>query len=312
MIDRLLSNRKLKEGIVSGVKKGWGGFIWMIKILLPISFFTSIFAWSGWLERISSLFTPIFHFLGVSPIASLPLLIGMLTGIYGGIASMVVLPLTKEEMTIIAIFLLIAHNLIQEGVVQGKSGINPIKVTIFRLSAAIFTIMWVRLFLDVIPSEVNTAIINTNRVPLISMLKKWGIDSFQLTVKIFFIIMGLMILLETLKSLGWIEKLVNFLSPFLRLLGLDKTGGVIWTAAVIFGLAYSAALIVEEAKSGQISPSELEKLHLSIGINHSMVEDPTLFLAMGLGAFWLWIPRLITAIIAVRLLTLWQKKRNPS
>jgi hypothetical protein len=42
-------------------------------------------------------------------------------------------------------------------------------------------------------------------------------------------------------------------------------------------------------------------------INHSMVEDPVLFLAFGLSAFWLWIPRLITAVVAVRLFDLYYK-----
>lgn len=39
----------------------------------------------------------------------------------------------------------------------------------------------------------------------------------------------------------------------------------------------------------------------------SMVEDPALFLSLGLGAFWLCIPRFITAIIAVHLFDLYYK-----
>ena len=41
---------------------------------------------------------------------------------------MIVVPLTQAQMTLIAIFLLISHNLVQEGIIQGKSGINPLKV----------------------------------------------------------------------------------------------------------------------------------------------------------------------------------------
>jgi hypothetical protein len=63
--------------------------------------------------------------------AALPLIVGMLTGIYGGIASMIVRPLTENEMTLIAIFLLISYNLIQEGMIQGKSVLNPVKATLF-------------------------------------------------------------------------------------------------------------------------------------------------------------------------------------
>ncbi len=63
---------------------------------------------------------------------------------------------------------------------------------------------------------------------------------------------------------------------------------------------------MEEAKEGHMTAEELENLQLSIGINHSLVEDPALFLSLGLSAFWLWVPRLLMAIVAVRILTWWK------
>ena len=59
---------------------------------------------------------------------------------------------------------------------------------------------------------------------------------------------------------------------------------------------------MQEAKEGYLSTDELEHLQLSIGINHSMIEDPALFLSLGLGLFWLYVPRLIAAVVAVHLL----------
>ena len=76
--------------------------------------------------------------------------------------------------------------------------------------------------------------------------------------------------------------------------------GMIWLTACLFGLSYGAAVIVEEAREGNFTSDELTRLHLSIGINHSMVDDPLLFMAFGINPFWLWIPRLIAAVIAVR------------
>ena len=93
-------------------------------------------------------------------------------------------------------------------------------------------------------------------------------------------------------------------------MGLDERVGLLWLTAVMFGVAYGAAVIVEEAKEGNFSAEELERLHISIGINHSMVEDPMLFASLGLSIFWLWIPRLITAIVAVYLFDLWLKWSN--
>lgn len=59
---------------------------------------------------------------------------------------------------------------------------------------------------------------------------------------------------------------------------------------LVFGLVYSAAVIFEEVKEGNLTKEKLEELHLSIGIPHSVIEDPAIFLIM--------------AILVVRLLTL--------
>jgi hypothetical protein len=86
----------------------------------------------------------------------------------------------------------------------------------------------------------------------------------------------------------------------MKILGLSDQTAIMWLAANLFGLFYSGALIIEEAKKGTLIKEELENLHISVGINHSMVEDPPLFILLGLNAFWLWVPRFIVAIIAVQ------------
>ena len=292
----------LQEGLFAGIRKGWNGFVWMIKILVPVSLLTALLAWSGWIEKGQFIIQPVMDWLSLPAVAALPLMIGMLTGIYGGIAAMVVLPLTTEQMTLIAIFLLMAHNLIQEGVIQGKSGLNPAKATVFRLICATLTVMVVAAFLE-INLSVSAAPVAAEliRQPFLLMLWKWAMVSSKLCLKIFVIIMTILIILEVFKRVGWIEHIVRVCRPVLKALGLSEKAGILWMTAALFGLAYGAAVIVEEANEGHLGKEELEALHLSIGINHSLIEDPALFLALGLSAFWLWIPRLITAVIAVRL-----------
>ena len=98
----------------------------------------------------------------------------------------------------------------------------------------------------------------------------------------------------------------------LKILGLEKKVGMLWLTAVIFGLLYGAAVIVEETKKGNFTREELKQLQVSIGINHSMLEDPALFLSLGLSPFWLWVPRILAAIIAVHLLKLYYKIKSSS
>lgn len=299
----MTKKRLLKEGCLSGIRKGWDGFVWMMKILVPISLFTTILEWSGWINTLDFLVQPVMKLLFLPPMAALPLLIGALTGIYGGIAAMVMLPFTMEQMTLMAIFILICHNVIQESIIQGKSGIHPLKALLFRLLPAIVTVILTAQFLDTtngnaVAIEIQAASTRT----FTQMLLTWGITMIGLALKIFLIIMSLLTLMEVLKAFGWIDRLVRLFTPFLRIFGLSPSAGIIWITALLFGLAYGAAVIVEEAEKGHLTQEELERLHLSIGINHAIIEDPTLFLALGLGAVWMWVPRLLAAILSVHLL----------
>ncbi len=283
----------------------------MLKIVIPVSFLTATLAWSGFLNKIELFIEPAMTLLNLPALAALPLIIGMLSNIYGAIAAMAVLPFTKEQMTLIAIFLLCAHNLIQEGIIQAKSGMHPVKATLFRLTAAVITVTLVAQFLDsgaLAPVAAEAPIPISQ--PFIGMLKGWGFATFYLCIKIFVIIMGILTLLEVMKTLGWIHHIVKLITPVLKILGLRQNVGILWVTATVFGLAYGGAVIVEEVKEGHLTKDELEELHLSIGINHSLVEDPSLFLSLGLSAFWLWIPRLIVAMIAVRLLSAWHMVRK--
>ncbi|HSD95228.1 MAG TPA: hypothetical protein VLA94_07350, partial [Syntrophales bacterium] len=288
-------------------------FLWLMKIVVPMSFLTAVLAWTGWLGSLDFLLAPLMGFMGMPSMAALPILIGGLTGIYGGIAAMAVLPFTVPEMTLLANFLLISHNLIQEGVIQAQSGLNPVKATLFRIVAAVATVWAMTFFIETTPSvPAQAGALAASTQAFQSMVYDWAVSMLTLSVKIFFIIMAILTLLDIAKSMGWIMPVVKALSPFLRVLGLSEKVGILWMTAVIFGLTYGGAVIVEEARQGHISKEELEELQLSIGINHSMVEDPFLFMAFGISAFWLWVPRLITAMAATRLLTLWVKFRSPA
>ena len=83
---------KLTAGIRAGLKKGWGGFIWMMKIVVPISLFTAILDWSGLLGSLDFLLKPMMGWLDLPPAAALPLIIGMLSSVYGGLGAMIVFP----------------------------------------------------------------------------------------------------------------------------------------------------------------------------------------------------------------------------
>ncbi len=292
---------QLRTGIIAGIKRGWRSFLWISRIVIPVSLLTTLLVWSGLLEHLSFLFSPMMNFINLPFQAAIPIISGMLTNLYVAIAAMTAMPFSVEQMTLIAVFTLICHNLITEGIIQHKSGINIVKITLIRIAAATLTVLAVSLFLGDTSEPVTAAAVPVAAEPLPTVMKEWAVDLLVLLARILGIITAVMVVLELSESLGWTERAVRFLRPLMKVLGLSEQTATLWVTSGGFGLMYGGAITIDKVRKGILRKDELERLHLSIGINHSMVEDPALFLVAGVNPFWLWVPKLITAIIAVHL-----------
>lgn len=75
--------------LLKGLHKGLSGFWWMLKIIVPISLITTLLDYSGLINSIDSLFEPIMGFLHMPTMAAVPLIAGLTTVIFGGIAAIV-------------------------------------------------------------------------------------------------------------------------------------------------------------------------------------------------------------------------------
>lgn len=291
-----------KKGFYAGLRKGTFSFLWVLKILLPITFLISLGEWSGWIYKIEFVFKPVMPWLSLPPMAALPLILGMLSGIYGGIAAMVALPFSKEQMTLLAIFMMLAHSLPQEGLIQGKSGFHPFKSIIIRLGSGVIALLVTAPLLDV-PKEISSTFSSPPHLwpPFSHFLQNWVITNLILSLKILLIILSLFVFLEICRAAGWVEHLIKSVYPLLKIFGLTPKSGLAWLTGTIFGLIYGAAIILEEIREGRLPHEEMEKLQISIGLQHSVIEDPLLFLALGINALWLWIPRFLITVAVVRI-----------
>lgn len=300
-----ISNR-LIDGVKAGLVRGIRGFLWLLKILAPVSLITTIIEASGWFSVLEGIFRPALKLISLPPEAVLPIVSGLFVGLYGGIAAMAMLPFSTGQMTLIAVFLLMAHNLVQEGIVQARSGTSIFKISLVRLGAAIAAVWIVALFVNSETSMIVTqGEIDAPADSLLLLSQRWLISMALLSLKMFLIVCAIMIAIEVMQAFRLQHHLVNVFSPLLKTMGLNREVGLLWVTAVLFGVAYGGAVIVEEVKKQGLSEEALEKLHLSIGINHAMIEDPALFLPFGIHPVWLWGPRLIAAIAAVYLSSAW-------
>jgi len=310
----MIATQTLRHALREGLQRGLRGTLWMLKILVPCSFLTFVIDVSGLLNHLDFMLAPAMGFLYLPPEAALPLTVGLLAGIYGAVAALAVLDFGMTETILIAVFLLISHNIIQEGIVQARSGLNFFKATIVRLVASVVTVLCLA---RVLPSGAATAAVmaavSPGVTPFTVQLQGWLGDTGLLCLKIFAILTAMMVIMELMRAAQIIPLLARLLRPVLWLMGLSRRVGILWLTAAVFGLTYGAAVIVEEARAGTFEKDEIERLQLSIGINHALIEDPAIFMALGIPALWLWLPRLVAALAAVhlyRLWTIWQGRRG--
>ncbi len=179
-----------KRLLLTGVKRGWSSFVWICKIVIPVSFLVTLLQWTGWLSQIDFLLNPLMKSINLPPEAALPIISGMLVNLYAAIAAMTALPFTLDQMTLIAVFTLICHNLIAEGIIQHKSGINVIKATLFRFIAATLVVIIASQFLGDTSQSFTIPGATAVSASLPEVLKDWGIDTVVLLLKILGIVMS--------------------------------------------------------------------------------------------------------------------------
>ena len=75
--------------------------------------------------------------LGLPGDAAVPLVVGYVLNIYAAVGSMQALDLTAPQITVLAIAILIGHNLIVEGAVLHKAGMNGVAFGALRVVAGL-------------------------------------------------------------------------------------------------------------------------------------------------------------------------------
>lgn len=229
--------------------------------------------------------------------SSLVLITGGLVNIYAAIAVAVNIPLTAKGMTILGIMVLIAHNLIVETAVQSQSG-TPAWITVpVRVTAAIFGGL---LFAWIIPEDGKVVV----QAGMPADGGSW--DAILLSngvslAKIILIIIGLMIVMDLTREFGLMDRITAALSAPMKFLGMDRRTSVVTAVGLLLGLAYGAGLIIDETRRSSIGKNEILATNIFLGINHALIEDTLIFVAVGAGLGWILLGRLVIGYVMLRI-----------
>ena len=257
--------------------------IWLVKITVGVSFAIMFLKYFKILPVISSFLAPLFNSIGLPGEAALPFVTGFFVNVYAAISVMVSFDFDVRALTILGTMVLCAHNMITETAVQKKTGTSAVRIVITRTVSA-FTLAF--LLNRILPGQMAAMgeVDYAQDVEFMTLFKEWVVSTLQVVVKMTVLIYTLAIVQKILAEYGVIRWMSKFLRYFLAFFGLPAKTSFLWIVANTLGLAYGAAVMMEEVESGKVTGRDVDLLNTHISVSHSNLED--LLLLTALGAVW--------------------------
>jgi hypothetical protein len=286
----------LKKGSLVGLHTVWT----LGKIIFPVTLIISILQFTPVLPWVIEMVTPLMALFGLSGDAAIPLVLGNFLNLYAGIGAILTLDLTVKEVFIIAVMLSFSHNLFIETSVALKVGVKLWVVLVVRLglafiSAIVINLVW----------QGGAEIAKYGMIPvqqeqptgwfaiILEGIEKAGMGIFQIAV----IVIPLMIAIQILKDLKWLDVFSSWISPFTRMLGMKENTSMTLATGLLIGLAMGAGVMIQAVKEDGVSKKDATIAFIFLVACHAVIEDTLIFIPLGIPVVPLLLIRIITAIL---------------
>lgn len=287
----------MKKGLRVGLKTTWA----LGKIIFPITLIISVLQYTPILKWIIDLIAPVMNLIGLSGDAAIPLVLGNFLNLYAGIGAILTLELTVKEVFIIAVMLSFSHNMFIESGVAVKVGVKlwvivTVRIGLALVSAFIINLVWkggAELAEYGFAGGSNTESVSGIGAIIWNGLEKASMGVLQLAI----IVIPLMVVIQIMKDLKWLDVFSKKLAPFTRLLGIKENASMTLVAGLTIGLAYGAGVMIQAVKEDNVSKKDMTLAFIFLVACHAVVEDTLIFIPLGIPVWPLFLIRITTAII---------------
>ncbi|MBM7690961.1 hypothetical protein JOC77_000364 [Peribacillus deserti] len=297
----------LKRGLLAGLKTTWT----LGKVIFPVTLIVSILQYTPVLGWIVKGISPFMKVLGLPGEAAIPLVLGNFLNLYAGIAGILTLDLTVKEVFILAVMLSFSHNLLIETGVALKVGVKLWVILSVRIGLALVSAVLINLFwhgggeLAQYGSLKSRGGDVSGAVPILMN----GMETALIGIlKLAIIVIPLMIIIQILKELKWLEKVSDALGPMMKVLGMNKNASMTMASGLILGLAYGAGVMIQAVQEDGVSKKDATLAFIFLVACHAFVEDTLIFIPLGIPVLPLLLIRVITAFILTLIVShLWKR-----
>ncbi len=257
----------------------------LYKIIIPVTIIVKILQEIGAIKYIAAVLAPVMQLVGLPGSMGFVWATTMLTNLYAGMVAFTILApglhLTAAQVTVLTSMMLIAHSLPVEIGITKKSGVRIRVIGTLRLLCA-FLYGWIlnQVYLLFNWNQVPNRLAWIPEVKSTSLLS-WSLGEVKKLIIIFFIILGLHLLLEIFNKTGITNLIIKMLKPVLHFLKISESTMTMVLVGMVVGLAYGGGLIIKEAKLGTIDKKDIFSALVLLSLCHSLIEDTLLMVVLG-------------------------------
>lgn len=307
----------IKKGLRVGLLTTWK----LGKIIFPVTLVVSLLQHTPILPWIIKLITPLMALLGLSGDAAIPLVLGNFLNIYAAIGAILTIDLTVKEVFIIAIMLSFSHALPIESAVAKQVGVRVWIMVAVRLGLSFFSAIVINLVWQGGGQVAKYGLVQSQQ----ESVSGWGnilIDALQGAtmgvIQLAIIVIPLMIGIQFLKDLKWIDVFSKWMAPFCRVLGMKENASMTLAAGFLFGLSYGAGVMIQAVREDGVSKRDATLAFIFLSACHAVIEDTLIFAPLGIPILALFIIRFVMAVlVTLVVVVIWKrtdftKRREPT
>ena len=131
-----MTKSEFQEHLKKGLKDGFSVSFKLIKTIVPFYIAVDIINHTKIANAVGDILSPIMSIFGLTGKMSLALISGYTVNLYAAIAALMPLNPNWKEVTIVGLMSGISHNLIVEGAVLHKTGVNAFFTIILRIAVS--------------------------------------------------------------------------------------------------------------------------------------------------------------------------------
>jgi hypothetical protein len=128
---------QVRRDVALGLKAGVTTFWHLARVMIPAYGIALVLERIGVIEVLAKAAAPLMSLLGLPGEAAVPLVFGYVLNIYAAVGAMQAVSLSATQITVLAIAILIGHNLLIEGAVLYRAGMNGLAFGVMRVLAGL-------------------------------------------------------------------------------------------------------------------------------------------------------------------------------